>query len=106
MKGDVAFAETVLSTDCHFRHGNGWTQGERTGGTEDDRAVFLKRIADKEYLVLVTKVRAPTASQVVTRRFDAKLRYEGSRRGPMNGGSDRHSRQTKFLASSGSPWPT
>src|SRR5262245_51220600 len=51
VKGDVAFAETVLSSDFHFRHGDGWTRGEKTGGTEDDRAAFMKRIADKEYLV-------------------------------------------------------
>ncbi len=49
--GDVAFAETVLSSDFHFRHGDGWTRGEKNGGIEDDRAAFLKRIADREYLV-------------------------------------------------------
>src|SRR5262245_30249630 len=32
VKGDVAFAETVLSSDFHFRHGDGWTRGEPTGG--------------------------------------------------------------------------
>ena len=26
-------------------------RGEKTGGIEDDRAAFLKRIAEKEYLV-------------------------------------------------------
>src|SRR5262245_41055548 len=51
LRGDVAFAETVLSSDFHFRHGDGWTRGETTGGMEDDRAAFLKRIADKEYLI-------------------------------------------------------
>ena len=51
VKGDVAFAETVLSSDFHFRHGDGWTRGEKTGGIEDDRAAFLQRIAEKEYLV-------------------------------------------------------
>src|SRR5688500_6845000 len=51
VKGDVAFAETVLSGDFHFRHGDGWTRGEKRGGIEDDRAAFMKRIADKEYLV-------------------------------------------------------
>jgi Domain of unknown function (DUF4440) len=51
VRGDVAFAETVLSSDFHFRHGDGWTRGEKTGGIEDDRAAFMKRIADKEYLV-------------------------------------------------------
>ena len=51
VSGDVAFAETVLSIDFHFRHGDGWTRGEKTGGIEDDRAAFLRRIADREYLV-------------------------------------------------------
>jgi hypothetical protein len=51
VKGDVAFAEAALSSDFHFRHGDGWTRGEKTGGMEDDKAAFLKRIADKEYLV-------------------------------------------------------
>jgi hypothetical protein len=51
VRGDVDFAETVLSSDFHFRHGDGWTRGEKTGGIEDDRTAFLKRIADKEYLV-------------------------------------------------------
>ena len=51
VKGDTAFAEKVLSSDFHFRHGDGWTRGEKTGGTEDDRAAYMKRIADKEYLV-------------------------------------------------------
>jgi lactate permease len=51
VKRDTAFAETVLSSDFHFRHGDGWTRGEKTGGIEDDRAAYLKRIADKEYLV-------------------------------------------------------
>jgi len=49
--GDGAFAETVLSRDFHFRHGDGWTRGEKSGGIEDNRAAFMKRIADKEYLV-------------------------------------------------------
>jgi hypothetical protein len=51
VKGDTAYAETVLSSDFHFRHGDGWTRGEKTGGIEDDRAAFMKRIADKEYLI-------------------------------------------------------
>src|SRR5438552_3914995 len=51
VKGDVAFAETVLATDFHFRHGDGWTRGEKSGGIEDDRAAFMKRIAGREYLV-------------------------------------------------------
>jgi hypothetical protein len=51
VKGDTAFAETFLSSDFHFRHGDGWTRGEKAGGMEDDRAAFMKRIVDKEYLV-------------------------------------------------------
>jgi hypothetical protein len=51
VQGDVGFAESVLSDDFHFRHGDGWVRGEKTGGMEDDKAAFLKRIADKEYLV-------------------------------------------------------
>ncbi len=51
VNGDAAFAETVLSSDFHFRHGDGWTRGDKAGGIEDDRAAFMKRIADKEYLV-------------------------------------------------------
>ncbi|HET9831673.1 MAG TPA: nuclear transport factor 2 family protein, partial [Vicinamibacterales bacterium] len=51
VRGDTAFAESVLASDFHFRHGDGWTRGEKTGGIEDDRAAFMKRIADKEYLV-------------------------------------------------------
>ena len=51
VKGDVAFADSVLSSDFHFRHGDGWVRGEKTGGMDDDKASFLKRIAEKEYLV-------------------------------------------------------
>jgi hypothetical protein len=51
VKGDVAFVESVLSSDFHFRHGDGWVRGERTGGMEDDKTAFLKRVAEKEYLV-------------------------------------------------------
>jgi hypothetical protein len=49
--GDVAFMDGVLSSDFHYRHGDGWTRGEKTGGMEDDRNAFLKRVKDKEYLV-------------------------------------------------------
>jgi hypothetical protein len=48
--GDVAFVDGVLAYDFRFVHGDGWT----TGGKplmEDDKAAFLKRVADKEYLV-------------------------------------------------------
>ena len=45
VRGDVAFADSVLSADFHFRHGDGWVRGEKAGGMEDDKAAFLKRIA-------------------------------------------------------------
>jgi hypothetical protein len=32
VKGDVEFAQAVLSSDFHFRHGDGWTRGEKVGG--------------------------------------------------------------------------
>ena len=50
VRGDVAFVSSALSEDFHFVHGDGWT----TGGKplmEDDKAAFLKRVADKEYAV-------------------------------------------------------
>jgi len=50
VRGDVAFVSSALSEDVHFGHGDGWT----TGGKplmEDDKAAFLKRVADKEYAV-------------------------------------------------------
>src|SRR5262249_18482584 len=50
VRGDVAFVSSVLSDDFHFVHGDGWT----TGGKplmEDDKAAFLKRVADREYAV-------------------------------------------------------
>src|SRR5262250_1032512 len=51
VEGDVSFADSVLSSDFHFRHGDGWVRGEKTGGMEDNKAAFLKRVAEKEYLV-------------------------------------------------------
>ena len=50
VRGDVAFVSSVLSEDFHFVHGDGWT----TGGKplmDDDKAAFLKRVANKEYAV-------------------------------------------------------
>ena len=50
VRGDVAYVDNVLSADFRFVHGDGWT----TGGKplmEDDKAAFLKRVADREYLV-------------------------------------------------------
>jgi len=50
VRGDVAFIDRVTSTDFSFVHGDGWTHGGRPL-MSDDKAAFLKRVADKEYLV-------------------------------------------------------
>ena len=50
VRGDVAFVSSVLSEDFHFVHGDGWTTGGKAL-MEDDKAAFLKRVADKEYAV-------------------------------------------------------
>jgi hypothetical protein len=50
VRGDVAYVDSVLSTDFRFVHGDGWTRGGKPL-MEDDKAAFLKRVASKEYLV-------------------------------------------------------
>jgi hypothetical protein len=50
VRGDVAFADSVLASDFSFVHGDAWTTGGKPLAS-DDKAAFLKRIADKEYLV-------------------------------------------------------
>jgi uncharacterized protein DUF4440 len=50
VRGDVAFVDRVTSADFSFVHGDGWTHGGRPL-MSDDKAAFLKRVADKEYLV-------------------------------------------------------
>ena len=50
VRGDGAFMETVLASDFSFVHGDGWTTGGKPIAS-DDRAAFLKRVANKEYLV-------------------------------------------------------
>ena len=50
VRGDVAFIDRVTSPDFSFVHGDGWTHGGRPL-MSDDKAAFLKRVADKEYLV-------------------------------------------------------
>ena len=50
VRGDVAFVGSVLSDDFHFVHGDGWTTGGKAL-MEDDKAAFLKRVADREYAV-------------------------------------------------------
>ncbi|HEY6304480.1 MAG TPA: nuclear transport factor 2 family protein, partial [Terriglobales bacterium] len=50
VRGDVAFVDSVLAADFSFVHGDGWTMGGKPLAA-DDKAGFLKRVADKEYLV-------------------------------------------------------
>ncbi len=50
VRGDVAFIDRVTPPDFSFVHGDGWTRGGRPL-MSDDKAAFLKRVADKEYLV-------------------------------------------------------
>jgi hypothetical protein len=50
VRGDVAFVDRVTPSDFSFVHGDGWTHGGRPL-MSDDKAAFLKRVADKEYLV-------------------------------------------------------
>jgi ketosteroid isomerase-like protein len=50
VRGDVAFVSSVLSDDFYFVHGDGWTTGGKAL-MEDDKAAFLKRVADREYAV-------------------------------------------------------
>lgn len=50
VRGDVAYVSSVLSSDFAFTHGDGWVHGGRALAT-DDKAAFLKRVQDKEYLV-------------------------------------------------------
>ena len=50
VRGDVAFIDRVTPPDFSFVHGDGWTHGGRPL-MSDDKAAFLKRVADKEYLV-------------------------------------------------------
>jgi len=50
VRGDVAFMTSVLASDFSFVHGDGWTIGGRPLAV-DDRSAFLKRVADREYLV-------------------------------------------------------
>jgi hypothetical protein len=50
VRGDVAFVDRVTPPDFRFVHGDGWTRGGQPFAN-DDKAAFLKRVADKEYLV-------------------------------------------------------
>ena len=50
VRGDVPFMENVLASDFSFVHGDAWTTGGKPLAS-DDKAAFLKRVANKEYLV-------------------------------------------------------
>jgi len=50
VRGDVAYVESVSSSDLSFTHGDGWTTGGKPRGV-DDRTSFLKRVESKQYLV-------------------------------------------------------
>ena len=50
VRGDVAFVDRATSADFTFVHGDGWTHGGQPL-MSDDKAAFLKRVADQEYLV-------------------------------------------------------
>jgi hypothetical protein len=50
VRGDVAFVDRSTSPDFTFVHGDGWTRGGQPLAT-DDKAAFLKRVAEQEYLV-------------------------------------------------------
>jgi len=50
VRGDVAFVDSVLAADFSFVHGDGWTMGGKPLAS-DDKAAFLRRVAEKEYLV-------------------------------------------------------
>ena len=50
VRGDVPYIDSVLASDFTFVHGDAWTTGGKPLAS-DDKAAFLKRVADKEYLV-------------------------------------------------------
>lgn len=50
VRGDVAFVDSVTPADFSFVHGDAWTRGDRPFAI-DDKAAFLERVAEKEYLV-------------------------------------------------------
>ena len=50
VRGDVAFMDRALAPDFSFVHGDGWTTGGKPLASDDKKA-FLKRVAEKEYLV-------------------------------------------------------
>ena len=50
VRGDVAYVDKVSAPDLTFTHGDGWTKGGKPL-LVDDRASFLKRVENKQYLV-------------------------------------------------------
>ena len=50
VRGDVAFVDHATTADFRFVHGDGWTHGGQSFAS-DDKAAFLSRVANKEYLV-------------------------------------------------------
>jgi hypothetical protein len=50
VRGDVAFVDRALSADFTFVHGDGWTHGGKPLAV-DDKAAYLRRVANREYLV-------------------------------------------------------
>jgi hypothetical protein len=50
VRGDVAYVDSVTSPDFTMVHGGGWTTGGKVAAA-DDKAAYLKRVKDKEYLV-------------------------------------------------------
>jgi hypothetical protein len=50
VRGDVAYVDSVSSSDLSFTHGDKWTTGGEPLGV-DDRKAFLKRVENKQYLV-------------------------------------------------------
>jgi len=50
VRGDVSFVSSVLADDFRFIHGDGWTKGGAPL-MDDDKAAFLKRVAEREYAV-------------------------------------------------------
>jgi hypothetical protein len=82
---DVDFVDGVLSSDFSFAHGDGWT----TGGNPamlDDKAAFLKRVADGEYLVHdLDQVKTEVHGDVViTYGRYVSLYMPGNRRGQLS----------------------
>jgi len=50
IRGDVPYVRGVTSSDFTFVHGDAWTKGGKPLAS-DDKAAFLKRVEDREYLV-------------------------------------------------------